>query len=305
MEHVRAHAGLRRLARGDGLVGAVDVFLRALARACAGRNPQRDRRGWSARPGAPAGRCSRPGRGTVSAFRACLRPSVPPAVSHAPRAFPQGGLRLANRANGGRAWRRKRRRASRRGLSAGGPGEVAELYDAGPRPMTARWRGPDTGTRRSPALCARHLPRGAAPLLDAGAGNGTDGRMARHHGLSACRGARHIRGDAGAGARKGVYTALHVLALGGPLPFAKGHYAGIVSAGVFTSGHVGAEGLRSSVRHATRRRDGADGQEHAVDGASPPVGRVEAGVVEATAPYVSMPGEVGTTPSRGLVLRRL
>src|SRR5207244_354759 len=49
-------------------------------------------------------------------------------------------------------------------------------------------------------------------------------------------------------AAKGVYTALHRLALGGPLPFADGAYAGIVSAGVFTSGHVGVEGLDELIR---------------------------------------------------------
>ena len=49
-------------------------------------------------------------------------------------------------------------------------------------------------------------------------------------------------------ARKGVYSALHCLALGGPLPFADDAYAGIISAGVFTSGHVGVEGLDELVR---------------------------------------------------------
>ncbi|TGQ03736.1 class I SAM-dependent methyltransferase, partial [Mesorhizobium sp. M00.F.Ca.ET.217.01.1.1] len=49
-------------------------------------------------------------------------------------------------------------------------------------------------------------------------------------------------------AAKGVYTALHCLAMGGPLPFADNAYAGIVSAGVFTSGHVGAEGLDELIR---------------------------------------------------------
>ncbi len=43
--------------------------------------------------------------------------------------------------------------------------------------------------------------------------------------------------------RKEAYKALHRLALGSELPFGDGHFAGIVSAGVFTTGHVGAEGL--------------------------------------------------------------
>jgi hypothetical protein len=44
-------------------------------------------------------------------------------------------------------------------------------------------------------------------------------------------------------ARKQVYTRLHQAALGAPLAFADRHFAAIVSAGVFTTGHVGPEGL--------------------------------------------------------------
>ena len=49
-------------------------------------------------------------------------------------------------------------------------------------------------------------------------------------------------------AKRNVYKGFHQLALGGPLPFADASYAGIVSAGVFTSGHVGVEGLAELIR---------------------------------------------------------
>jgi SAM-dependent methyltransferase len=111
-------------------------------------------------------------------------------------------------------------------------------------------------------------------------------------------------------AGKNAYAALHRLALGGPLPFADGHFAGIVSAGVFTSGHVGVEGLDELIRICrpggvivlTVKNTLWEG------GFSTRVAELEGqGLVaraEETAPYVSMPGEVGTVPSRGLVLIR-
>ena len=100
-----------------------------------------------------------------------------------------------------------------------------------------------------------------------------------------------------------------MLALGGPLPFADGHFGGVISAGVFTSGHVGAEGLDELIR--ITRAGGVivltikgtlwD------SGFSDRIAELEKqGLIscaEQTEPYVSMPGEANTTPSRGLVLR--
>src|SRR5690606_18906608 len=110
---------------------------------------------------------------------------------------------------------------------------------------------------------------------------------------------------------KGAYAALHRLALGGELPFSDGQFAGIVSAGVFTSGHVGVEGLDELIRICrpggvivlTVKNTLWD------DGFATRILELEAGSVvsrsEETEPYVSMPGETGTVPSRGLVLGRL
>ena len=47
---------------------------------------------------------------------------------------------------------------------------------------------------------------------------------------------------------KGAYQQLHCLALGSDLPFADGYFAAIISTGVFTTGHVGAEALDELVR---------------------------------------------------------
>ena len=158
------------------------------------------------------------------------------------------------------------------------------------------------------ALLTRHLPRGAAPLLDAGAGTGLLGEWLGITGYGHVEALDLSPGMLAVAASKNVYAALHELALGGKLPFDDGHFAGIISAGVFTSGHVGAEGLDELIRIC--RPGGAivlsvkttlwDG------GFAERIGELAALVelAEATEPYVSMPGEAGTIPSLAIALRR-
>ncbi|NCO85617.1 MAG: class I SAM-dependent methyltransferase, partial [Rhodobacterales bacterium] len=112
-------------------------------------------------------------------------------------------------------------------------------------------------------------------------------------------------------ARKGTYAAQHRAVLGEVLPFADGHFAGVVSTGVFTTGHVGAEALAELLR--VTRPGGVlvltvkdtvwEGGFAAAVAAAADEGLLR--IEEETAPYVSMPGEVGTIPGRGVVLRRL
>jgi hypothetical protein len=106
---------------------------------------------------------------------------------------------------------------------------------------------------------------------------------------------------------KGDYRALHVGLLGGDLPLPKGHFAGVVCAGVLTTGHVGAEALPGllgvtrpgGVLVLTVKETLWTGSLAAAVDAAP-----EARVVETTEPYISMPGETGATPSRAVVLAR-
>ena len=111
-------------------------------------------------------------------------------------------------------------------------------------------------------------------------------------------------------AAKRAYAKLHRLALGGALPFADDHFAGIVSAGVFTTGHVGAEGLDELVRICRPGGVIVLTVKNTLwqDGFAARIAELEAaGAVaraEETEPYVSMPGETGTVPSRAVVLRR-
>jgi SAM-dependent methyltransferase len=192
------------------------------------------------------------------------------------------------------------------------PEEVAALYD--------RWADTYDGEMaragyRHPAIClallARHLPRGAAPLLDAGAGTGLIGEWLGIMGYPMVEALDISDGMLAQAARKNVYVALHQLALGGDLPFTDGAFAGIISVGVFTSGHVGVEGMDELLRICAPGGIIVLTVKNTLweDGFAKRIAELEtAGVVaraEETEPYVSMPGEPGTVPSRGLVLRKL
>ena len=194
---------------------------------------------------------------------------------------------------------------------AGSLEELAKSYDAWAGTYDAEmaatgYRHPTIGL----ALLARYLPRDAAPLLDAGAGTGLLGEWLGTMGYPHVEALDISEGMLAIAAKKNVYRALHRLALGGPLPFADGHFAGVVSVGVFTSGHVGIEGLDELIRIC--RRDGVIvltvKNTLWENGFAARIAELEArGLIvraEETTPYVSMPGEAGTIPSRGLALRR-
>ena len=190
------------------------------------------------------------------------------------------------------------------------PEDVAAIYDDWSETYDADM---SAAGYRHPTIClallARHLPRGAEPLLDAGAGTGLIGEWLVITGYPKVEALDISQGMLDKAAAKGVYTALHRLAMGGPLPFPDNAYAGIVSAGVFTSGHVGAEGLDELIRICRPGGVIVLTVKNTLwqAGFAERIAELEAeGTltrVEETQPYASMPGEVDTVPSRGLVLR--
>ncbi|TPI48887.1 class I SAM-dependent methyltransferase [Mesorhizobium sp. B2-9-1] len=190
------------------------------------------------------------------------------------------------------------------------PEEVAAIYDSWSETYDADM---SAAGYRHPTIClallARHLPRGAEPLLDAGAGTGLIGEWLAITGYPKVEALDISQGMLDKAGAKGVYSALHRLAMGDALPFADGVYAGIVSAGVFTSGHVGVEGLDELIRICrpggiivltVKNTLWQSGFAERIAGLEAQ-GRLKR--VEETAPYASMPGESDTVPSRGLVLR--
>lgn len=95
---------------------------------------------------------------------------------------------------------------------------------------------------------ARHLPASSGPLLDAGCGTGLSGA------ILAALGYRDLVGLDLSGemlrvaASRRSYGALVEGELGRALPWPDGHFAGILSSGVFTAGHAPASSLDELVR---------------------------------------------------------
>ena len=188
--------------------------------------------------------------------------------------------------------------------------DVAALYDTWAKTYDAEMA---LAGYRHPSIClallSRHLPKGAAPILDAGAGTGLIGEWLGIMGYPHVEALDISEGMLAVAKTKSAYQAFHQLALGQTLPFATGHFAGVISAGVFTTGHVGAEGLDELVR--ITRPGGiivltvkgtlwtASFEAHAKNLEL----QNKLSRIEQTEPYVSMPGEKATTPSLGVVLK--
>lgn len=196
--------------------------------------------------------------------------------------------------------------------AANAPDEVARAYDAWAATYDADmakagYRHPAIGL----ALLARYLPSGSAPVLDAGAGTGLVGEWLGLIGYRQVEALDLSEGMLAVARSKNIYSALHQAALGSPLPFADNHFAAVISTGVFTTGHVGAEGLDELIR-ATRSGGVIVLTVKDVVWAAGFAARIaelaangSIGLLEETEPYVSMPGEAGITPSRALVFRVL
>lgn len=192
--------------------------------------------------------------------------------------------------------------------AAGTPEEIAASYDAWAESYEAEmaaagYRHPTIGL----ALLARHVPRGARPILDAGVGTGLAGAWYGILGWPEVWGIDISEGMLGVAARKGAYAQLSRAVLGEPLDLATGQFAAVISTGVFTTGHVGAEALAELVRICApggtivltvKGTLWAGGFEAALRA-------LPLRILEVTEPYLSMPAEAATTPSVAVALRRL
>jgi SAM-dependent methyltransferase len=191
-------------------------------------------------------------------------------------------------------------------------GEIARAYDSWAQSYDAEMA---QAGYRHPAIClallCRYLPAGSGPVLDAGAGTGLIGEWLPILGYGRAEALDISTGMLEVARAKGVYTRLHIAALGGPLPFAGDHFAAVISTGVFTTGHVGAEAFDELIR--ITKPAGvivlSAKDELWQQSLAPLVARrSEAGVlelVEETPSYISMPGQPDAPVSHGVVLRVL
>lgn len=188
--------------------------------------------------------------------------------------------------------------------------EIERLYDDWAATYEAEMA---SAGYRHPSIClalfARHVPKGARPVLDAGAGTGLVGDWLGIVGYPEVEALDISEGMLAVAASKRIYAKLHRAALGEALPFADGTYAAIIAAGVFTTGHAGPEGLDELVRIC--RPGGtivltvklALWEQGFAGRIAERIERGDLSIAEETRPYVSMPGETGTTPSMALALR--
>ena len=187
--------------------------------------------------------------------------------------------------------------------------EVAALYDDWAATYdgemaVAGYRHPSIGA----ALLARYLAIGSAPVLDAGCGTGLLGQWLAILGYPEVDGLDISPGMLAVAQKKEAYARLYCLALGKTLPIEEQHYAGVISTGVFTTGHVGPEGLDELIRICRPGGVIVLTVKMAVwdAGFAARIGELESvEIVEQIATYVSMPGEAGTSPSLAVVLRRM
>ena len=137
------------------------------------------------------------------------------------------------------------------------PQEIASLYDGWAQTYDAEMA---KAGYRHPSIClalfARHMPRGAAPVLDAGAGTGLVGEWLGIIGYSVVEALDISPGMLAVAASKNIYTQLHEGALGQPLPFGDGQFAGpdtleVEGRTLGADGDPGPSSLRQVLGHAS------------------------------------------------------
>lgn len=98
------------------------------------------------------------------------------------------------------------------------------------------------------AWVARHVPKDAGPVLDAGCGTGLSGPILKALGYDDLAGLDMSNEMLAIAGSRQSYGELKKAALGGPLPWSDNHFAAFLSTGVFTQGHAPASSLDELVR---------------------------------------------------------
>lgn len=168
---------------------------------------------------------------------------------------------------------------------------------------------------RHPAICmallTRYVPPGDGRLLDAGVGTGIVGELLAIVGYNAIDGIDISQGMLDKAAEKSLYADLRVADINQPLALGSDSYRAVISSGVFTTGHVGSEGLGQLLAvcqaggHVVITVKTGVWQDdiHPYLHALARDGKVR--ILDQTDPYVSMPGDPNTIPSLAVVIEKL
>lgn len=105
------------------------------------------------------------------------------------------------------------------------------------------------------AWVARHVPKGEAPLLDAGCGTGLSGPYLAALGYPVIEGLDFSEEMLALAKARGGYDSLTRARLGDALPWGDGHFQAVFSTGVYTAGHAPASSFDELAR--ITRRGGA------------------------------------------------
>ena len=105
-----------------------------------------------------------------------------------------------------------------------------------------------TGTARIAALLGAHLADRAAGIIDLGCGTGAAGAELKRAGFQNIDGLDLSPEMLAVARSKAIYRHLHAADLLAPLAAADGAYDAAISAGTFTTGHVGAAALPEVLR---------------------------------------------------------
>ncbi len=128
---------------------------------------------------------------------------------------------------------------------SGGDRETLErLYDEWAKDYDQQiWASGNPYIAVSAGMAGRYIPSYEAVILDAGCGSGNMAQVLHQIGFKHLEGLDPSAGMLAVAERKGVYRALHRLALGARVDLPDESYDAVVASGVLTHGHAPAESI--------------------------------------------------------------
>ena len=129
--------------------------------------------------------------------------------------------------------------------ASGGDQETLEhLYDEWAKDYDQQlWASGNPYIAVSAGMAGRHIPAYDAVILDAGCGTGNMAQVLHQIGFENLEGLEPSAGMLAVAERKGIYKALHQLALGAQVDLPPESYDAVVASGVLTHGHAPPESI--------------------------------------------------------------